>query len=468
MVGACGRDIPSGLDFAADSIAASQPIVPDTVRSSARRAIRLDVVREVVIPETADTASPAWLGGTSQIAIAEHGFALFSGGNLKYFDSRGKHVWSTSRYDFAPGQLQNAKRSAFGGRGAADVGDWIDWMVDKDSFAPGAITYASSLDWTGDTLVIQSGTMFQLYNRAGRSLSMFRANSPEGGRSVSYFGASPAGWMLSLAREQALRPGQRIADSTIYSLRRVSLRNGALGPPLGRWTMRRANTEVAYGPGGARRGAITPLVRATPFQTIGGGKWVTSSGENYQLEIHDEYGRLARVIIVDSERVPVTSRLLDSLAENSARRFRERAASGDSSSAEWLREVLPQLRALPVPSHRPPIMAAWVGDDGSIAVRRADVVQPQGSDSLHMDVIGVDGRYRGRVVLPQPGVTILRFTGNAFYVAEKAGSLRGAGAGTAATTDPTYNEGGRIIRVNVSTVEIEYQRLVRYSIGGGG
>jgi hypothetical protein len=466
LICACGRDVPSGLDVVADSVAASTPIVPDTARSSAIGARRLAVVREVLLAETADTTSPYFIRGAGRMALSPAGFAIFASGNLNYFDNRGSHVWSTSRYDFAPGQAQNAKRSAFGGGGAADPGDWIEWMLDKNSFAPGAITSVARMEWSGDTLAILQGSAeVQLYTRAGRSVSMLRLGRRERAGQVTSFGRSPAGWMAVVNAGQPRTPGDRVSDTIVHQLRRVSLRNGEIGPVLRSWKTARPYLQMQYGSRERRQSTyVYPLVRAIPFQEIGAGRWYTTMGQDLQFDVYDEYGRLARVIIVDSERTPVTEKLLDSLAEGTARRYRELAARGESSAAAWLNEIKPRQRALPVPSHRPVVAAAWIGDDGSIAVRRADIGGQAAGDSLLIDVIGSDGRYRGRVALPRAGVTVTHFTGGAFHVAEKAGTIVLTEIDTAQRAQ-TYTDAGRVVLARDGrTAEYEYQRLVRYVI----
>jgi hypothetical protein len=110
----CGRDRPSGLDHAADSLAASVPLVADTVRSSGMVPRRLTLVTDTVIQPTPDSTAPNWLRSSSRMVVGRDFLAIFSAGNLKVFDHSGKHLWSTSRYEFSPGQAQSAKRPGAG------------------------------------------------------------------------------------------------------------------------------------------------------------------------------------------------------------------------------------------------------------------------------------------------------------------------------------------------------------------
>jgi hypothetical protein len=107
----------------------------------------------------------------------------------------------------------------------------------------------------------------------------------------------------------------------------------------------------------------------------------------------------------------------------------------------------------------------WIGNDGSIAVRRADLDPDPASDadSLIVDVLGADGRYRGRVSFPQPGLNILHFTGSEFYVAEKAGVLAREGERPPIVSEARSAD-GRVIVNEIPSREIAYERLVRYAI----
>ncbi len=470
---ACAPDVKSGLNPANDSLIASQPVTADTIRSSGRNPTRLAMEVDTLIRGSADSTSTEWLSSTQRMAVGDNYFALFSGRNLKVFDASGKHLWSTSRYEFAPGQARNAKKIAMK-RGGNGVEDWLEFTFDNDAPAPGAVLSASGIQILRDSIVIvQDNGQINIYSRAGRSISIMDVDIRN-----SYLGpdaalsASAAGWLLLqrvVFQNMRSSTAQRLSQTTgsyEFILSRVSLANGDKGALLRSLKVEYPGVRVLAPSGRGQREIIgRPLFVPNPIARISNGITYWTTALDFSFDLYDEYGRLKRVITVDTDVVPVTPQLIEKYAESASRTYRTRAADGDSSAAFWLREVLPKMRELPLPKHRPVIGNVWIGDDGSIAVRRLDLskVPADTSDSLVVDILGADGRYRGRIAFEQPGRNIIHFTGSAFYVAEKAGVLVRSDSSRVIRSQGRDRAGNVIVDRYIQP-DIVYQRLVRYTI----
>jgi hypothetical protein len=422
---------------------------------------RLTLVTDTVIQPTPDSTAPNWLRSSSRMVVGRDFLAIFSAGNLKVFDHSGKHLWSTSRYEFSPGQAQSAKRPGAGS--SVNAGDWLEWVVDGSSYAPGALLSATSIHLSGDSIVVlQPGGSVNIYNRTGRVLALKRLRPTQA--MDRYYGGetalmpSASGWLLLT---NASSPPGVGATSSVgrFHLLRASLVNGETGPPLREWSWE--NPSVRQGGGPGQFFNARPLIPVSPVAAMANGTLYYSRGSELAIELYDEYGRLKRVVEVETQRVPVTAELLALLSDNAARTYRTRMANGDSIAAMWLREVLPAIQKMPSPKFRPAVGAMWIGTDGSIAIRRNDLdPRPtETGDSLIVDVIGRDGRYRGRAAFAQPEQTIVHFTGSEFYVAESAGTLR-------YTVDRRNAQRVTATQAGANALEMQviYQRLLRMRI----
>jgi hypothetical protein len=406
------------------------------------------------------------------MAIGRDFFATYTAGNLKLFSHTGKQLWSTSRYEFSPGQAQAAKRPGSGS--SVGPGDWLEWVIDGDSYPPGALLSAASVELSGDSIVVlQAGGSVNVYNRSGRVLAlkrMQRANQAGSFPNHTALVPSNAGWLLLSGITASPAPSSTVAEGA-FVLSRASLVNGAIGPPLRelRWENPVSRVQTRQNQYYLAR----PRIPLAPVATLANGTLYFSRGSDFAVELYDEFGRLKRVLEVDTERIPVTEELLAQYSLNVSQTYRTRAAEGDSNAAAWLRDILPLVEQMPTPRLRPVEGSLWVGSDGSIAVRRLDLdPRPHASgDSLIVDVIGADGRYRGRVAFAQPDLSIVHFTGSAFYVSEVAGLITlpprdmGAEFGRPLGAPPPQASGrGNTRQSTYTPPPIRYQRLLRYNI----
>jgi hypothetical protein len=361
--------------------------------------------------------------------------------------------------------VQAAKRSSLGRGTGPDVGDWLEWMFDPDEAAPGALRNAVAIVVDKDSiLALQYGGQLNIYSRTGRMLSIVGMDNGAGRLFMEHTSMSRArdGW-LSLALRStsaASRAGGGAVGQT-YTLRRASVINGALGEPFVSIPI----PQPARIP--SRVGQLRPLVAPVPVVRLAGGRLVHVSADSFAVDMYDDYGRFTRAIRIQSERVRVTRQYLEQAVESQAASYRRRAAQGDSSAQRWLDEAIPVLMDAKYPQYLPIAGNAWLAPDGSIAVSRLDLTSAgqSAADSVVLDLIGTDGRYRGRVAFPRSFGRVLHFTGDALYVAQRAGVLAPAGAGTPMVQE-ARDRSGNVVREAIPSPEVAYERLLRMEIGG--
>jgi hypothetical protein len=209
----------------------------------------------------------------------------------------------------------------------------------------------------------------------------------------------------------------------------------------------------------------------TPTTQLVNGSLYSASGETFSIDIFDEYGRLKRVVAVTTDRVTITEREADSTSVSFESRTRGGAAAGGAGpglSATIKGQLLDSTR------WHPAIASMLVANDGSIAVRREDIARQlaRGGDAAQMDsivfdIVGSDGVFRGRVLLPRQGVTPMYFTGSDIYTVEIAGAITVTpvpGSSDAASLERANRLAQARGRSPSTTINREYQRLVRYTL----